>query len=174
MYSIKEAAQMLGVEAHALRFWEEELALPIRRNPQGRRIYDEADMQRFREVLSWKEQGLALKEIKTLLHGETDDMPVAGQRIIVYHPADTAVEKEEKARRFQELLKQFISESIKESNAELLETVKEGIMKELDYQFRLQEEREIEREDAHFKNLDEHIRTVMEKRGKKKKKFFRK
>lgn len=195
VYGIKEAAQELGTETHVLRFWEEELALQIERNAQGRRVYTEEDMQTFREVMKWKEQGLALKEIKAFLHG---DGKSSERRIIVYRPRgekdmeERNVEvkknelqqdavwkegKEEKARRFQELLKQFISESIRESNAELLEAVKEGIFKELDYQFRQQEERELEREkartekeDAHFKQLDENLRNAIDKRGKKKKK----
>ena len=94
-----------------------------------------------------------------------------------YLDKDADIEKAEKAKRLQELLKQFISESIKESNAELLQMMKEGLLKELDYQFRLQEEREAEREkvriemeDAHFKQLDENLRNAMEKRGRRKKK----
>ena len=190
MYTIKEAAKELGVEAHALRYWEEEIGLTIERNAQGRRVYSEEDMQMFKDIMAWKEQGLQLKSIKEMLHGKVTDKELsgsrdelAGHRIIVYRPKEmngledtSSREKEEKARRLQELLKQFISESIRESNEELLQAMKEGLLKELDYQFRLQEEREeerekarIEMEDAHFKKLDENLRSAMEKgdgRGK--------
>ncbi|MBR2038275.1 MAG: MerR family transcriptional regulator [Lachnospiraceae bacterium] len=193
MYTIKEAAKELGVEAHALRYWEEELGLTIERNAQGRRVYSEEDMQMFKDIMAWKEQGLQLKSIKEMLHGKVTDKELsgsrdelAGHRIIVYRPKEmngledtSSREKEEKARRLQELLKQFISESIRESNEELLQAMKEGLLKELDYQFRLQEEREeerekvrIEMEDAHFKKLDENLRSAMEKRGRKKKRVF--
>ena len=193
MYTIKEAAKELGVEAHALRYWEEELNLSIERNAQGRRVYTEEDMQTFKDIMAWKEQGLQLKSIKEMLHGKAIDKELsgsrdelAGHRIIVYRPKEmngledaASMEKEEKARRLQELLKQFISESIRESNEELLQAMKEGLLKELDYQFRLQEEREeerekvrIEMEDAHFKKLDENLRSAMEKRGRKKKRVF--
>lgn len=212
MYTIKEAARELGVEAHALRYWEEELGLTIGRNAQGRRVYTGENMQMFKDVMAWKEQGLQLKSIKELIHGKAADKELsgsrdelAGHRIIVYRPKEAndlmgakqpmteqpmtgqavvgydsaAVEKAEKARRLQELLKQFISESIRESNTELLQAMKEGLLKELDYQFRLQEEREIEREkvriemeDAHFKKLDENLRSAMERRGRKKKRVF--
>ena len=53
MYSIKEAAKELGVETHALRFWEDELGLRIARNEQGRRIYSEENMQEFRRIMEW-------------------------------------------------------------------------------------------------------------------------
>ena len=205
MYSIKDAAKELGVETHALRFWEDELELYIARNEQGRRIYSEENMQDFRKIMEWKRQGLQLKAIKQLIHGEQTsltDEELATRRIIVYRPKDSGrgemtqrleqyaeqaqqdlesmqkmdLERAEKARRLQELLKQFISESIRESNTELLQGMKEGLFKELDYQFRLQEEREeereklrMEKEDEHFRQLDENLRYAMEKRGRKKK-----
>ena len=142
MYTIKEAAKELGVEAHALRYWEEELNLTIGRNAQGRRVYTEENMQTFKDIMAWKGQGLQLKSIKEMIHGKETDQELsgsrdelAGHRIIVYRPKETtaleapeqptpgramveydasSVEKAEKARRLQELLKQFISESIRE------------------------------------------------------------
>ena len=38
--TIKEAAKKLHVEAHVLRYWEDELKLDIKRNAQGHRYYD--------------------------------------------------------------------------------------------------------------------------------------
>lgn len=193
MYTIKEVAKELGVEPHALRYWEEELELPIGRNAQGRRVYTEEALRMLKDIMAWKEQGLSLKRIKEIIHGKTRNKDsdksleeATGHRIIVYRPKEmngfedaANMEKTEKARRLQELLKQFISESIRESNAELLQAMKEGLLKELDYQFRLQEERELERErariemeDAHFKKLDESMRNAMGKRGRKRKKVF--
>lgn len=87
----------------------------------------------------------------------------------------TNEDAENKAKRLQELLKEFIAESIKESGEELIRSMREVLVKELDYQFRLQEEREeererarIEKEDLHFKRLDENLRSVMEKNQKRK------
>ena len=185
IYSIKEASSELGVEAHALRYWEEELGLKIERNLQGRRIYTREDIQTFKDIMNWKEEGLSLKNIKDRIHAESDrEEEPTGRHIIVYRPKeDSGVavsEREEKAKRLQELLKQFISESIRESNEELLQMLKEGLLKELDYQFRLQEEREeerekvrIEKEDEHFRLLDENLRSAMEKRGKRRKSLRR-
>lgn len=196
VYAIRDAAKELGVELHALRYWEEELGLTIGRNEQGRRFYTRENIQTFRQIKEWKLQGLTLKDMREILHPEeaalrevqSDKKEKPDHHIIMYCPKDAAIqetadaERLEKAKRLQELLKQFIAESIKESNTELLEAVKEGLIKELDYQFRLQEEREAEREkvrtekeDAHFKTLDENLRSAMEKRGRKKRKvMFRK
>ena len=39
VYLIKEAAKLVEVEAHVLRYWEEELGLKIKRNEMGHRYY---------------------------------------------------------------------------------------------------------------------------------------
>lgn len=73
----------------------------------------------------------------------------------------------------QWLLQQLFRETLQENNAQLCREMKESILKELDYQFRMQEEREDEREaertkrdEAHFKKIDELLRK---KRGLMKK-----
>lgn len=40
-YMISDAAKMVDVEAHVLRYWEEELELPVERNEMGHRCYTE-------------------------------------------------------------------------------------------------------------------------------------
>ena len=44
-YSISEAARLLEVENHVLRYWEEELGLTIPRNELGHRYYREEEIQ---------------------------------------------------------------------------------------------------------------------------------
>ena len=46
-YMISEAAKHVGVESHVLRYWEEELDLPIGRTEMGHRHYTEEDIQLF-------------------------------------------------------------------------------------------------------------------------------
>ena len=66
-YLINEAAKEVHVESHVLRYWEEELALPIKRNEQGHRIYTQEDIDRFIAIKDLKDQGLQLKAVKTIL-----------------------------------------------------------------------------------------------------------
>ena len=40
---ISDAAKEVRVESHVLRYWEEELHLPIKRNELGHRYYTEED-----------------------------------------------------------------------------------------------------------------------------------
>ena len=44
-YIISDAAQMIHVESHVLRYWEEELDLKVPRNELGHRYYTKENME---------------------------------------------------------------------------------------------------------------------------------
>lgn len=66
-YMISEASKNVGVESHTLRYWEDELALPIERNEMGHRYYKDSDLKLLKTIRQLKEQGFQLKAIKMLL-----------------------------------------------------------------------------------------------------------
>ena len=66
-YMISEAAKRVNVETHVLRYWEEELELPIGRTEMGHRYYTEENLQLFRCIKELKEQGMFLKDLKDLI-----------------------------------------------------------------------------------------------------------
>ena len=217
---ISDAAKEVKVESHVLRYWEEELHLPIKRNELGHRYYTEEDVERFKQIKGMKERGLQLKAIKMILRdGKLDVLPmeqqsggctdrtenavreqgqeIAGQEtgapetfreetglaidIVDTRERQLATEsKEDKSRRLQWLLQQLIRETLRENNSELCQEIKESVVKELDYQFRMQEEREevrdkmlAARDEEHYKRMDELLRKKTKTRqfrmGKKKK-----
>ena len=63
-YMISDAARLVEVESHVLRYWEEELELPIARNEMGHRYYTEDDIQLLKHIKKLKERGYQLKAIK--------------------------------------------------------------------------------------------------------------
>lgn len=88
-----------------------------------------------------------------------------------------------KMLQFQDIMRRIVLEAVKENNAEISETITENVtdsvIKEMDYLFRVKEDREEER----FKKLDETIRGVQKSRQevaattttkKKKNRLFRK
>lgn len=219
---ISDAAKEVKVESHVLRYWEEELHLPIKRNELGHRYYTQEDVERFKKIKGMKERGLQLKAIKLIMKDgkldvlaggkeieaiaegasagentdaaagtreteadDTEDTAEAADRglaidIIATGPTAVSREnKEEKARRLQWLLQQLIRETLQENNGELCREIKESVVKELDYQFRMQEERDeardklmAERDEAHYKKMDELLRKKSKSKlgfGKKKK-----
>lgn len=182
---ISDAAKKVHVEAHVLRYWEEELELPIKRNELGHRYYTEEDVKRFQEIRELKERGLQLKAIRLILKNGKLDRLADGENTQAEKAAET-VEKvtgevepikttsvvgeesrEEKAARLQWLLKQLFKEVLQENNEVMCREVRESILKEMDYQFRMQEEREDEREAAQIKRDEEHFRRVDELLRKK-------
>lgn len=87
--------------------------------------------------------------------------------------------REQKSFRLQQLLKEMIADAIQSNNQEICQEIKETLLKELDYQFRLQEEREDAREEEivlkqeeHYQKIDELLRSYNQ-RGRKIKKTRR-
>ena len=66
-YTVTQAADILGVRASVLRYWEEELELRIGRNEQGHRYYTGNDITLLANIKELKKRGLALRAIKELI-----------------------------------------------------------------------------------------------------------
>lgn len=203
---ISDAAKKVDVEAHVLRYWEEELELPIKRNELGHRYYTEEDVKRFQEVKELKERGLQLKAIRMILKngrlnlvnekeekgseviqtkqaenpdiienagGKTAGIQIVGGETTSMNTGLQNDSKDAKMLRLQWLLKQLFKETLQENNEMLCAEMKDGLIKEMDYQFRMQEEREEERakerqkrDEEYYKKIDELLRK---KRGLPKK-----
>lgn len=243
-YLINEVAKEVHVEAHVLRYWEEELEIPIKRNRQGHRIYTSDDIKRFVRIKNLKDQGLQLKAVKMVLNqlqesGEgqeymKQDNPFAQKQLTKINKSgemkviqmkemkgldkrDSSIPTErkneakeeltvrrrdelqrdetsqqEKLARMQYLLQKLIADAVRSNNQTLVEELsgqmKENICKEMDYQFRLLEEHEEEREtvrqaredereklrreteEEHYKRIDALLRERREKGEKNKNK----
>lgn len=63
-YSVTQAAQILGVRASVLRYWEDELNLRISRNEQGHRYYTGYDITASGKYKRTEEKRTALRAIK--------------------------------------------------------------------------------------------------------------
>ena len=177
IYLISDASKKVEVESHVLRYWEDELKLPVKRNELGHRYYTEEDITEFQEIKKLKEQGLQLKAIRMILkNGKLTRLPDV-EKMVPAAQGESLPEKEtaEKAKRLEYLMKKLISEAVQESNERFYEELTERLTKELDYQFRMQEESEEQREsrqlaleEEHYRQLDALLRG---KSGKKKKIF---
>lgn len=174
---ISDAAKEVEVESHVLRYWEEELHLPIKRNELGHRYYTREDVECFKQIKNMKEKGLQLKAIKMILKDGklsmlSEDVEVDGEAeykadimpINIVNSREVRSEsmesKEEKAQRLQWLLRQLIRDTLQENNLELCREIKESVVKELDYQFRSQEEREEERERIREQRSEEYYQKM--------------
>lgn len=159
-YMISEAAKRVNVETHVLRYWEEELELPIGRTEMGHRYYTEENLQLFRCIKELKEQGMFLKDLKDLipdmlrLKARKAELTVAKPEVV-----ETAEDAPDyRMEKLQSLLSSILQDIMAENN-KVLETnvtknVSEQVVKELDYLLREKERHEEER----FRKLDFYIR----------------
>ena len=193
-YLISDAAKQVQVETHVLRYWEEELKLPIKRNELGHRYYTQEDVDRFMEIKNMKESGLQLKAIRMILKDGKLDMLTPAEGVVCTEPVQSTLMKketekqevgqvtenvvapagnsrEDKAKRLQWILQQLFRETLQENNQELSLMIKEIVLKELDYQFRVQDEKEEERHVQRMRMDEEHFRKVDEMLRKNRKLF---
>lgn len=149
IYSVSEAVRFLGIQSHVLRYWEEELCLPIGRNEMGHRYYTRWDIQVFLSIRELKKKGYALKEIGELTtlfyknqaqqnkpeHIETAAIPVS--------------------REFMEIISKIVTDRLQEKNSE---------------------EERYKRLDERIRNCQQYRReaaAALEKEGQKKKRLFK-
>lgn len=189
-YQMKEAAAIVEVENHVLRYWEDELALQIHRTEQGHRYYTEEDITTFQFIKDMKKQGYQLKAIRKILEEKRktagdaadsvqDDLPAPenalGRTEIDVIEGGINEEghrefgiiarssKEDKFVKLQRMLKQLIAEAVEEHDEHLCQDFRESVIKELDSQFRMQEEN-------YFRHIDGLLREQNNQAGKKHKK----
>lgn len=157
-YLISDAAKIIAVEAHVLRYWEEELEIPIGRTELGHRYYTRENIETFQNVKKLKEEGLQLKAIKAVLQstGYTASEEARQEQAAVEQTSLAAMQSNaEKLQQFKELVGEIVEKVVKDNNEELQQRLEESMAKETDYLLHIQEKREEER----FRRLDEAIRA---------------
>ncbi|TDF90100.1 MerR family transcriptional regulator [Paenibacillus piri] len=69
-WKVGELAKLTGLTIRTLRFYDQiGLFSPSAHSDSGHRLYNEADLSRLQQILSLKELGLSLDEVKSVLTG---------------------------------------------------------------------------------------------------------
>ncbi len=186
MYTITEAAELLELENHTLRYYEDELELEIQRNTIGHRYYREYDIKIFRYIINLKKQGLQLKAIRNALKDCYDpsgenDWEEQGES---YLEAVTSLEmtpqgfldggstqemditdiNNAKVQQFRQMMKetfiQAILENQEELKAELDYHIKYKIEEDMTTEIRRIEAIHEEKDKEHYRRLDETMREM--------------
>ncbi len=187
-YMISDAANIVNVESHVLRYWEDELELDIPRNELGHRYYTKENINEFQRIKDLKEQGYQLKAIRMIVHNlppeaAMGEMPQQQppQAMPVQQPVTALQESEQsilantdKMAQFTELMTQIVGKAIAANNGELSKNISEDVgqqvIKEMNYLMREREEAEEER----FRKLDAAIRGNLKKKEPVMKKWQKK
>lgn len=70
LWKVGDLAKMTGLTVRTLRFYDQiRLFSPSGQTESGHRLYDESDLARLHQILSLKELGLSLEEIRSALAG---------------------------------------------------------------------------------------------------------
>ena len=192
-YMISDAADMVHVETHVLRYWEEELDLTIPRNEMGHRYYTRDNIKEFQKIKDLKEQGYQLRAIRMILHNgklEEDELEAFDDLNLQAGAVQTGsmtqasglykkeadlfsssnLSPEDRMSQFRELMSDIVGQAIAHNNEELSQTigkdVQELVLKEMNYLMREQDSAQEER----YRKLDAAIRGNV----KKKSLFFKK
>src|SRR5918996_901691 len=73
-YTVGKVADLSGVTIRTLHHYDEiRLLSPSGRSAAGYRIYEEADLERLRQILFYRELGFALEEIATIVYDPRTD-----------------------------------------------------------------------------------------------------
>ena len=182
-YLISDASKKVDVEAHVLRYWEEELDLDIPRNEMGHRYYTDLHIRLFRQIKNLKEKGYQLKAIKHALtqvlekEGRMElsdeilerDMDAAlkefreGDKpagLAEVKEGASALSMEEKMAQFQQIMNLIIGRALEVNNEKLSQDisalVNEKMGRELEYLLKDSDQKAEER----FRQLDETLRAV--------------
>lgn len=190
-YSISEAAAMVEVETHVLRYWEEELDINIKRNDMGHRCYEEKDIKILQRVKSLKDKGIQLKAIKDVVHrmyklleeGEassemdTDDTvsdllsddDQTDKKMIDTVRVSSDVDDDSrivdfKMAQFQNVMDKIVSNSIKDNIKLITQSVSATVSEDVVKQMDVLIREKEEQEEARYRKLDATIRELQQTR----------
>ncbi len=156
-YMISEAAKKVHMESHVLRHWEEELGLKIGRTEMGHRYYTEEDIRLFNCIKELKEQGMLLKELKSLIPDmlrtrakRKEQKKLVLMETCAQDKVQPAGETEKPSLAKEERMLSELQLALLENNQVLKEAITQSVMKEMGYLFQAQEHQEEER----YKKLD--------------------
>lgn len=192
-YLISDASKKVDVEAHVLRYWEEELELKIPRNEMGHRYYTELHIRLFRQIKELKEKGYQLKAIKTalvtMMEGNGDivvpdgmleetaatvlkESAVTNEKVsdetgisAVNSQSGQVAVQEEKLEQFQHIMSHIIGRALEVNNEKLSQDISCLVNDKVTKELEYMIRVSDEKEEERFKQLDETLRAY-QKDGK--------
>ena len=186
-YLISDASKKVDVEAHVLRYWEDELELDIPRNEMGHRYYTDLHIRLFKQVKNLKEKGYQLKAIKHALNqvlkndGQgaklTDEILERDMNAALLEFKEETAEggtslaqvkgaaampvlsNEEKMEQFQQIMNLIIGRALEVNNEKLSQDVSYLVNEKLRGELEYLLRVSDEKDEERFRQLDETIRA---------------
>ena len=190
-YMISDAANIVNVESHVLRYWEEELDLTIPRNEMGHRYYTRENILEFQKIKELKEQGYQLKAIRMIIHSQdvekaqalyrpnagTPDghsandllkMPSGCQSrhtvVSSHKDAENELSAEERMAQFRELMSDIVGRAIAQNNEELSLSISQEVRETVLKEMNYLFREQEESQEERYRKLDAAIRSKLRKK----------
>ena len=185
-YLISDASKKVDVEAHVLRYWEEELELDIPRNEMGHRYYTDLHIRLFKQVKNLKEKGYQLKASQACAEpgpekrtartqGELSDeilerdMNAALKEFkeedsgtslsTVKGDGVSVVAMEEKMEQFQQIMNLIIGRALEVNNEKLSQDISCLVNEKMGKELEFLFQASDQKEEERFRQLDETLRS---------------
>lgn len=154
---ISDACKQLNMEAHVLRYWEEELGLPIMRNEQGYRCYTNAQLLMFQRIKILRDAGYQLKAIKLVvprlslldedefyylvklsdeMNRRASELPDTLPAVLPLSAAQTELARKLRMEEFEDVMNRILDEALRrhavEMETQLGDAISERINEQLD------------------------------------------
>ena len=186
-YLISDASKKVDVEAHVLRYWEDELELDIPRNEMGHRYYTDLHIRLFKQVKNLKEKGYQLKAIKHALNqvlkndGQgaklTDEILERDMNAALLEFKEETAEggtslaqvkgaaampvlsNEEKMEQFQQIMNLIIGRALEVNNEKLSQDISCLVNEKMGKELEFLFQASDQKEEERFRQLDETLRS---------------
>lgn len=173
VYTIKEVATILDIEAYVLRYYEKELELQIHRNSQGHRIYTQKDIAVLQQIKDLREQGLELKGIRNVIHTLDQEglesltqVTATTSKVIplVTDDIDIGDKDDQKVKQFTMIIKEMLKQTLVEFGEESKKQLHEELTNEMDIMMNKKllelEVTQQQKNEEYYKKMDETMREM--------------
>lgn len=109
MFTVKEAAEIMGISPHALRFYDNEGLLPTLSRRNKRRLFSHEDLEWVYNIQCWRETGMSLADIRRYIELYREgDATIEERYQIILRQRDRAVEEIKAAKQRAKILQRKV------------------------------------------------------------------
>lgn len=109
MFTVKEAAEIMGISPHALRFYDNEGLIPTLSRRNKRRLFSYEDLEWVYNIQCWRETGMSLADIRRYIELARQGEETMEERYeIIMRQRDRATEDVKAARQRLKILQRKV------------------------------------------------------------------
>lgn len=177
-YTVQKLSKIAGISTRTLRYYDEiELLKPLKINSSGYRIYGQNEVNKLQQILFYRELGISLENIKSIINSPTFDglnalkehhSKLLAKRkqidLLIENVTKTIALKEGKyimtdLEKFEGFKEKMVDENEKNYGAEIREKYSEDVINESNKKFRNMSKKDYE----DWQNLSAEIISKLKK-----------